>query len=161
MGAPAKLNRSHVNVKCKKRKNLKGIVEPYCCCCSVANLCPTLCNSMDYSPSGLPVHHQLSGLAQTQCPSSGWCHPTISSSVVPFASRLPPFPALGSFPLSRLFASGDQRIGISATTSVLPVSIQGWLPLGWTAWTSLPSKSLLQHHRFFSIPNSWEMCANK
>ena len=60
-----------------------------------------------------------------------WCHPTISSSVVPFSSHLQPFPASGSFPMTRLLASGGQNIGISASTSVLPMNIQEWSPLGW------------------------------
>ena len=64
------------------------------------------------------------------CPLSRWCHPTISSSVIPFSSRPPSFPASGSFPMSRLFASGGQSIGISASASVLPMSTQDWFPLG-------------------------------
>ena len=80
---------------------------------------------------------------------SRWCHPTISSSVVPFFSCLQSFPASGSVQMSQLFASGGQSIGVSASTSVLPVNIQDWFPLGWTGWISLQSKglkSLLQHH---------------
>ena len=78
------------------------------------------------------------------CPLSGWCHPTISSSDVPFSSHLQTFPASGSFPMSHFFASGGQRIGLSASTSVLPVNIQDWFPLGWTGWISLQSKGLLR-----------------
>ena len=86
-----------------------------------------------------------------------WCHPTISSSVVPFSSCLQSFPALGSFPMSQFFASGGQSIGVSASASVLPMNIQGWLPLGWTSWISLQSKGLsrvfsnttVQKHQFF------------
>ena len=74
------------------------------------------------------------------CPLSRWCHPTISSSVVPFSSRLQSFPASGSFLMSQLFTSGGQSIGASA--SVLPMNIQDWFPLGWTAWISLQSKGL-------------------
>ena len=70
-------------------------------------------------------------------PLSRWCHPTISSSVVPFSSCLQSFPASGSFPMSQLFTSGGQSIGVSASTSVLPVNIQDWSPLGWTGWISL------------------------
>ena len=85
------------------------------------------------------------------CPLSRWCHPTISSSVVPFSSCLQSFTASGSFPMSQFFASGDQSIGVSASASVLPMNIQDWLPLGLTGWISLQSvqgtlKSLLQHH---------------
>ena len=76
------------------------------------------------------------------CPLSQWCHPTISSSVVPFSSCLQSFPASGSFQMSQLFTSGGQTIGVSASASVLPVNIQGWFPLGQTGWISLQSKRL-------------------
>ena len=86
-----------------------------------------------------------------------WSHPTISSSVIPFSSCPQSFPASGSFPLSQLFTSGSQSIGVSATTSVLPMNIQDWFPLGWTGWISLQSKGLsrvfsnttVQKHQFF------------
>ena len=85
------------------------------------------------------------------CPSSRWCHPTISSSVVSFSSRLQSFPASGSFQMSQFSASGGQSIGVSASTPVLPMNIQDWFPLGWTGWISLQSKgtlkSLLQYHQ--------------
>ena len=84
------------------------------------------------------------------CPSSWWCHPTISSSVVPFTSCPQSFPESGSFQMSQLFASGGQSVGVSTLTSVLPMNTQDWSPLGWTGWISLQSKgtlkSLLQHH---------------
>ena len=70
-------------------------------------------------------------------PLSRWCHPTILSSVIPFSSRLQSFPASGSFQMSQLFASGGQSTGVSASTSVLPMNIQDWFPLGWTGWISL------------------------
>ena len=76
------------------------------------------------------------------CLLSWWCHPTISFSVIPFSSCLQYFPASGSFKMSWLFTSGGQSIGVSASTSVLPVSIQDWFPLGWTDWVSLQSKGL-------------------
>ena len=83
-------------------------------------------------------------------PLSQWCHPTISSSVVPFSSCPQSLPASGSFPMSQLFTWGGQSIGISASPSVLPMNTQHWSPLGWTGWISLQSKgtlkSLLQHH---------------
>ena len=93
------------------------------------------------------------------CPTSQWYHPTISSSVVPFSSRPQSLPASGSFPMSQLFASGGQSIGVSATTSVLPMNAQDWSPLGWTGWISLQSKGLsrvfsnttVQKHQFFGI----------
>ena len=91
-------------------------------------------------------------------PKSWWCHPTISSSVVPFSSCPQSFPALGSFQMSELFARGGQNIGVSASTSVFPMNTQDWSPLGWTGWISLQSKGLsrvvsnttVQKHQFFS-----------
>ena len=83
------------------------------------------------------------------CPLSWWCHPTISSSVVPFSSRLQSFPAKGSFPMSQFFASGGQSIGVSDLASVLPMNIQDWFPSGLTAWIVLRTEELLrvlQHH---------------
>ena len=91
-------------------------------------------------------------------PSSWWCHPKISSSVVPFSSCLQSFPASGSFQMSQFFTLGGQNIGVSASTLVLPMNIQDWFPLGWTSWISLQSKGLsrvfsnttVQKHQFFS-----------
>ena len=77
------------------------------------------------------------------CPLSWWCHPTISSSVIPFFSCPQSFPASGSFPMSQFSTSGGQSIGVSASTSVPPMNIQDWSPLGWTGWISLQSKGLL------------------
>ena len=126
-------------------------------CSSVAQSCETLCDSMDCSIRGLPVHHQLSELAQTRrwC---WWCQPTISSSVVPFFSCLQSFPASGSFQMSQLLATGGQSIGVSASASVLPMNIQDWLPLGWTGLISLQPKGLsrvfsnttAEKHQFFN-----------
>ena len=76
------------------------------------------------------------------CPLSQWCHPTISSSVIPFSSHLQSFPASGPFQTSQFFTSGGQNIGISASASVLPMDIQDLFPLGWTGWISLQSKGL-------------------
>ena len=76
------------------------------------------------------------------CPSSRWCHSTILSSLVPFFSCPQSFPESESFPMSQLFTSGGQRIGVSASVSVLPVNTQDWSPLGWTVWISLQSKGL-------------------
>ena len=100
----------------------------------------------------------ITGVYSNLCPLSQWCHPTISSSVIPFSSFLQSFPASGSFQMSQLFASGGQSIGVSASTSVLPVNIQDWFPLGWTGWIPLHSKGLssisfnttVQKHQFFS-----------
>ena len=91
------------------------------------------------------VHHARPSCpspTSNSCPLSQWCHPTISSSVVPFSSCPQCFPASGSFPMSQLFASGGQSIGVSASTSVLPMNTQDWSPLGWTGWISLQSKGL-------------------
>ena len=76
------------------------------------------------------------------CPSSWWCHPTISSSVIPFSFCVQFFPASGSFPMSQFFASSGQSVGASASASVLPVNIQDWVPSGLTGWMSLQSKGL-------------------
>ena len=98
------------------------------------------------------------GVHPNPCPSSRWCYPTISSSVLLFSSCPQSFPASGSFPMSQPFASGGQSIGVSASTSVLPMNTQDWFPLGWTGWISLQSKGLsgvfsdttVQKHQFFS-----------
>ena len=89
-----------------------------------------------------PCPSPTPGVYPNSCPSSRWCHPTISSSVVPFFSHLQSFPASGSFQMNKLFASGGQSIGVSASTSVLPMNTQDWFPLGWTGWISLQSKGL-------------------
>ena len=109
---------------------------------SVAQLCQTLCDPMNCSTPGLPVHHKLPGVYPNSCPSSRWCHPAISSSVVPFSSCPQSLPASGSFPKSQLFASSGQRIGVSASTSVLLMNTQDLSSLGWTGWISLQSKGL-------------------
>ena len=96
-----------------------------------------------------PCPSPTRGVYSNSCPLSQWCHPTISSSVVPFSSCLQSFPASGSFQISQFFASGGQSIGVSAAASVLPMNTQDWSPLGWTGWISLLSKGhrrVLQHH---------------
>ena len=98
-----------------------------------------------------------SGVHSNSCPSSQWCHPAISSSVIPFCCSQS-LPASGSFPMSQLFESGGQSIGVSALASVLPMNTQDWSPLRWTGWISLQSKGLsrvfsnttVQKHQFFS-----------
>ena len=107
---------------------------------SVTQSCLTLCDPMDCSTPDFPVHHQFLELAQTQCPSSHWCHRT--TSVVPFSSYLPSFPASGSFPMSQFFASGGQSTGVFSLALVLPMDIQDWFPLGLTGLISLQSKGL-------------------
>ena len=89
------------------------------------------------------------GVYSNSCPLSRWCHPTISSCVIPF-SHLQSFAASGSFQMNQFFASGGQSIGVSASALVLPMRIQDWFPLGWTGWSSLQSKGLL---RVFSNTN--------
>ena len=90
----------------------------------------------------LPCPSPTPGACSNSHPSSQWCHPIISSSVVPFSSYLQSFPASGSFPMSQFFASGDQGIGVSASASVLPMNIHNWFPLGLTDLISLQSKGL-------------------
>ena len=91
------------------------------------------------------------GVHSNSCPSSQWCHPAISSSVVPFSSCLQSFPTSGSFLMSQIFAAGGQKIGVSASTSVLPKNTQDGFPLGWTGWISLQSSPTPQ---FKSINSS-------
>ena len=106
----------------------------------------------------LPCPSPTLGAYSNSCPSSWWCHPTISSSIVPFSSYLQSFPGSGSFPVSQFFTSGSQSIGVSASASVRPMYIPDWFPLGWTGWISLQSKGLsrvfsnttVQKHQFFS-----------
>ena len=124
--------------------------------CSVTQSCLTLCDPMDCRTPGFPVHHQLLELTQTRS-SSQRCHPTISSSVIPFSFHLKSFPASESFPMSQFFTSGGHSIGVSVSASVFPMNIQDWFPLGWTGWISLQSKGLsrvfsnttVQKHQFF------------
>ena len=111
----------------------------------VAQSCPTL-RPHGLQHATLPCPSPTPRAYSNSCPLSRWCHPAISSSVVPFSSHPQSFPASGSFPMSQFFASGSQSIGVSASASVLPMNIQDWFPLGWTGWISLQSKGLLQHH---------------
>ena len=106
-----------------------------------------------------PCPSPTPGAYSNSCPLSCWCHPTISSSVIPFSSRLQSFPASGSFQMNQLFTSGGQSIGVSASTSVPAMSTQDWSPLKWdpTGWISLQTKRLsrvfssttVQKHQFF------------
>ena len=123
---------------------------------SVSQSCPTLYDPMNCSTQGLPVHHQLQEFTQTR-PSSQWCHPAISSSVVPSSFCPQSLPATESFPMSQLFSWGGQSTGVSALASFLPKNSQGWSPSEWTGWVSLQSKGLsrvfsnttVQKHPFF------------
>ena len=109
-----------------------------------------------------PCPSPTPGVYSNSCPSCRWCHPTISSSVIPFSSQLQSFPASGSFPMSQFFPSGGQSIRVSASASVLSKNIQDWFPLGWTNWISLQSQRLsrvffnttVQKHLFLSINSS-------
>ena len=102
------------------------------------------------------------GVYQNPCPLSRWCHPAISSSVIPFSSCPQSLPASGSFPMGQLFTWGGQSIAVSASASVLPMDTQDWSPLGWTGWISLQSKGLsrvssnttVQKHQFFGTQPS-------
>ena len=105
----------------------------------------------------VPCPPQTPIVCSNSCPLNQWCHPTISSSIIPFSSCLQSFPASGSFPMSQFFASVYQSIGASASASVLPMNIQDWFPLGLTDWISLQFKGLsrvfsnaiVQRHQFF------------
>ena len=124
---------------------------------SVTQSCPTL---WLHGPqhTRLPCPSPTPRVYPNSCPLSWWGHPTIWSSVIPLSSCLQSFPASGSFEMSQLFTSGGQSIEVSASTSVLPMNIQDWFPLGWTGWISLRSKGLsrvfstttVQKYQFFS-----------
>ena len=131
------------------------------CCFSVQFSCSVVSNSLQsHGPQHArpPWPSPTPGVYSDSCPLSQWCHPTISSSVVPFSSCPQSCPASGSFPVSQFFASGGHSIRVSASTSVLPKNIQDWFPLGWTGWMSLQSRGLsrvfsnttVQTHPFFS-----------
>ena len=108
--------------------------------------------------AGPPCPSPTPGVYSNSCPSSQWCHPAISSSVVPFSSCPQSLPASGSFPMGQLFSWGGQSIGVSASASVLSMNTQDWSLLGWTGWISLQSKGLsrvfsnttVQKHKIFS-----------
>ena len=133
------------------------------CCCSVTMLCPALCNSMNFSTPGFPVLHHHLDFAQIHI---HW----VDDAIQPSYPLLPPSPhalksslASGSFPMSRLLASGGQSIGAWASVSVLPVNTQGWFPLRLTGLISLQSKGLsrvfssmtVQKHQFFGAQPLW------
>ena len=120
-------------------------------------------------PNGLqhtrpPCPSPNPGVYSNSCPLSWWCHPTTSSSAVPFSSCLQSSPASGSFQVTQFFTSGGQSTGVSASVSVLPMNIQDWFPLGWTGWISLESEGLfrvfcnttVQKHQSFTTQLSLE-----
>ena len=123
---------------------------------SVTQSSLTLCSHHGLQHARPPCPTPAPGVHPNPCPLSWLCHPTILSSVVPF-SHLRSFPASGSFQMSQFFASHGQSIEISASTSVFPMNIQDWFPLGWTSWISLLSKgpsrvfsnTTVQKHQFF------------
>ena len=144
------------NLLCMERLGLLKLFLSYASAYlrPVLSLLFTNCRSVDQSYPTLQ-HHGLRHtrlpcpslsprVCSNSCPLSRWCHSTVSSSVIPFSSCLQSFPASGSFPVSWLLASSGQRIGVSASASVLPVNTQDWSPLGCTGWTSLQSKGLLR-----------------
>ena len=139
---------------------------------SLGQSCPTLWPH-GLQHARLPYPSPTPGAYSNSCPSSRWCHPSISSSVIPFSSCPQSFPASEPFPMSQFFASGGQNIWVSASASVLPMNIQDWFPLGWTSWISLQSKGLsrvfsntttncgkfLKRWKYQTTwPASWEIC---
>ena len=120
--------------------------------------CPTPCDTLHRSTPGLPVHHHLPEFTDSP-PSSPWCHPSISSSVVPFSSCPQSLPASESYPMSQFFTWGGQSTGASSSASFLPKKSQDWSPSEWTGWIALQSKGLsrvfsnttVQKHQFFVL----------
>ena len=145
-----RINKSYMNRGILLRKAITPLS-------SVAQSCLTLCDPIDCSMPGLPVHHQLLEFTQTH---AHWVGDIIQPShpVILFSSRLQSFPASGSFPMSQLFTSGGQSIGASASASVPPMNTQDWSALWWIGWIALQSKGLsrvfsnttAQKHQFFS-----------
>ena len=133
-----------------KRLNLRASVQ-------------LLCRVQLFGPHGLqhtrlPCSSPTPGACSNSCPPSQWCNPTIPSSVIPFSSCPQPLPASESFPMSQLFPSGGQSIGVSASASVLSMNIQDWFPLGWTGWISLQSKGLSRVFSNTTVPKQ-QFCA--
>ena len=148
------LEKANFNFNPKERQCQRRFIS------SVQFSCSVMSNSLrphESQHARLPCPSPTPGVYSNSCPSSQWCHPTISSSVVPFSSCPQSFSASGSFPMSQLFAWGGQSTGVSASASVLPMNIQDWFPLGWTGWISWQSKGLsrvfsnttVQKHKFF------------
>ena len=152
-------------VASKRSKRPIQIHKASMCCAMLSHpvILFALCDPADCKHTRLSCPSLSSTVCSNLCPLSWWCHQTISSSVIPF-SCLQSFPASMSFPMSQLFASGSQSIGVSASASVLALNIQGWSPFGWTGWISLQSKGLsrvfssttVQKHQFFGTwPFLW------
>ena len=148
-------------MRCEVRSLTVGVKSIYYCFNSVQFSRSVVSESLrplELQHASPPCPSLTPGVHPNLCPLSRWCHPTISSSVVPFSSCPQSFWASGSSPVSQLFTSGGQNTGVSASTSVLPMNTQDWSPLGWTGWFSLQSKGLsrvfsnttVQKHQFFS-----------
>ena len=169
---PSRSYQSKINKEFKGKFPRRNDIIVYGSSGTTGSFCKVSFSSVQFGHSVVSDYLQPHGLqhARLPCPSSTpracsnshpsslWCHPTISSSVVPLSSRLQSFPASGSFLMSQFFTSGGQSIGVSASTLVLPMHIQSWFPLGLTGWISLQSKGLsrvfsnttVQKHQFFS-----------
>ena len=127
------------------------------CCSFSPSVVPDSLRPLELQHARPPCPSPTAGVYPNPCPLSRWCYPTISSSVVPFSSCPQSFPVSGSFQMSQFFSSGAQSIGVSASTSVLPMNTQGLSPLGLTGWISLQSNGLsrvfsnttVQKHQFF------------
>ena len=136
---------------------------------SVAQSCPTFLRPHQSQHARPPCPSPAPGVHSDSCPSSQWCHPAISSSVIPFSSCPQSLPAAKSFPVSQLFAWGGQSTGVSALALVLPMNTQDWSPSEWTGWISLQSKELsgvfsnttVQKHQFFGYCGNWWLTAIK
>ena len=150
--------RQYIQIQCSMNSH-SGYVLSLIQFSSVAQSCLTLWPH-ELQHARPPCPSATPGVHPNPCPFTRWCHPTISSSVIPFSSCPQSFQASGSFPVSQLFASGGQNIEVSASASALPMKIQDWSPLGWTScspWISLQSKGLsrvfsnttVQKHQFF------------
>ena len=134
-----------------------GIIYNFCQFSSVTQSCLALCNPQGLQHARPPCLSPTPGIHPNSCPLSRWCHPAISSSVVPFSSCPQSLPASKSFSMSQLFTWGGQSTGVSASVSFLPKKSQGWSPSEWTVWVSLQSKGLsrvfsnttVQKHQFF------------
>ena len=141
MGNTLGLESATVALRDRCRRNSPGGIEAS----SVQFSCSVVSDSLrphESQHARPPCPSPTPGIHPNSCPSSWWCHPAISSSVVPFSSCPQSFLASGSFEMNQLFTSGSQSIGVSASTSVLPMNTQDWSTLGWTVWISLQSKGL-------------------
>ena len=127
---------------------------------SVTQSCPTLCDPMNCSMQSL-CPSQIPRACSNSCPSSRWCHPTISSSVISSSSCLQFFSASASFPMSQFFTSGGQSIAASALASVLPMNIQDWFPLGWASLVAQLVKNPPTTRETWVQSLSWEDCLEK